>query len=135
MAYSLARRILTRRRIGRLAHCEMSDSPFHVTVWQVLSPVKGSQSSNDLPGMAVSVSAATPCPNLPMCSPDASASSKLISPPNRVQALIVSFPPSNVMGTVAKLPASRASRDTKPSVRHVAVDQCPPCVPDVRVTP
>ena len=53
MAYSLARRILTRRRTGRLANCEMSDSPFHVTVWHVLSPVNASQSSNDLPGIGV----------------------------------------------------------------------------------
>ena len=46
MAYNLARRILMRRRTGRFAHSEMSDSPFHVTVWHVLSPVNGSQSSN-----------------------------------------------------------------------------------------
>ncbi len=48
IAYSLARRILTRRRTGRLAHSDISDSPFHVTVWLVLTPVNGSQSSNDL---------------------------------------------------------------------------------------
>ena len=52
--------MLTRKRTGRLAHPDMSDSPFHVTVWQVLSPVNASQSSNDLPGNGVDHSAGTP---------------------------------------------------------------------------